>query len=377
SRLPSEHELAQRYGVSRGTARRALDELMREGRAVRIQGKGTFVAPVTARPRQMGAAGAPAARSIALVVGDVRRIEPRFVHAVEAACAAAGYRLQLASSGGDAEREIALLRDLCDGGCAGVLVRSYQYPGATHGLAALDAAGIPYVLVDRTVDGVDADSVVVDHEGGAHLLTQRLLALGHQRIALLLHRRTPISTSIEARIAGYQRAHAEAGVATDERLIVHCGPALIDDAAYPQLPGGADPIPAAFRSVLDLLLAVAPTVTAWIGVNDLVAASALRHAHERRVDIPERLSVAGFDGSAYATFAALPLTTVAQPFEQIGAQATARLLRRIADPTLAPVALTLPPSLLPGSTTAPPLAAAAYHTATEPGGNRVHQQSQP
>lgn len=48
----------------------------------------------------------------------------------------------------------------------------------------------------------------------------------------------------------------------------------------------------------------------------------------------------------------MPLTTVAQPFDQIGAQAVARLLRRIADPSLAPQTLMLPAHLLPGVTTA-------------------------
>jgi DNA-binding LacI/PurR family transcriptional regulator len=374
TRLPSEHELAQRYGVSRGTARRALDELMREGRAVRVQGKGTFVSPEASRGQRPAGGSSGASRAIVLLVGDVRRIEPRFLHAVEQTCTAAGYRLQLVSSGGDAEREIALLRSLGDDGCAGVLLRSYQYAGATAGLGALDAAGIPYVLVDRTVVGAGADSVVVDHEGGAFQITRRLLMQGHRRIALLLHRRTPPSTAIEARIAGYLRAHAEAAVPVDPWLVVHCGAPLVDDAAAPS---AGDPIPASFRSVLDLLLAVAPAVTAWIGVNDVVAASALRHALDRNIAVPLDLSVAGFDGSAFTTVAAVPLSTVSQPFEALGAQATARLLRRIADPTLSPLTLTLPVSLLPGATTAPPLtaAAAAAHTSTTttPGGPHAHQ----
>ena len=158
SRLPSEHDLARRYAVSRGTARRALDELVHEGRAVRVQGKGSFVA----------AGGAPGLalpggrRTVALVVGDVRRTEPRLLHAVEAACETAGYRLLLASSRGDADREIEVLRQLRADGCAGFLIRSYQHERRRQGLDDLLAAGVPRgpelgrrlrELRDRVLDG--------------------------------------------------------------------------------------------------------------------------------------------------------------------------------------------------------------------------------
>jgi DNA-binding LacI/PurR family transcriptional regulator len=88
-------------------------------------------------------------------------------------------------------------------------------------------------------------------------------------------------------------------------------------------------------------------------VNDLVAASALRHALDRGAAVPERLSIAGFDGSDLATLSAVPLTTVAQPFDQIGAEAVARLLRRIADPSAPAQTTLLPAHLLVGVTTTP------------------------
>ena len=351
TRLPSEHELAARYGVSRGTARRALDELMREGGAVRVQGKGSFIAPRGARAP--GKNDRNGARAIALVAGDVRRQEPLFLHAIQAACEAAGYHLLLASSRGDAERESAILRELSEGGCAGVLVRSYQYPGHTVGFAALDAAGVPYVLVDRSVPGLAADTVEVDHEAAMVRLTRHVLELGHRRTALLLHRRSPLSASIEARIAGFRRAHAEQGVPLDARLIVHCGEPL-EEATLADSASHAGALREGFRNVLDLVSSVSPAVTAWVGINDLVAVSAHRHAVERGWRVPEQLSIAGFDGASFATLADVRLTTAVQPFARLGAEATLRLLRRIADPSLPPASLALEAAVSQGLTTAPP-----------------------
>jgi LacI family transcriptional regulator len=92
-------------------------------------------------------------------------------------------------------------------------------------LAGILGAGLPAVSVDYHTDRVEIDCVVGDAESGGFLGTKVLLDAGHRRIAFLGHARhgsrtymAPDQGSLE-RLAGYRRAHREAGLTVDEELI--------------------------------------------------------------------------------------------------------------------------------------------------------------
>jgi LacI family transcriptional regulator, galactose operon repressor len=167
--------------------------------------------------------------------------------------------------------------------------------------------------------------------------TEHLIALGHRRIAMLTGR--PDLQSSQLREEGYRQALAAAGLQVDEELVQ-----LGDyDAAI-----SAE----AARRLLD---APQPP-TAVFAANAVSAIAVLDVARERRLAVPERLSVVGFDNIPESVLCSTPLTTVDQHIHEMGQRAMEMLIGLIRDEPADVDHVTLPTELVVRSSTAPPAA---------------------
>jgi LacI family transcriptional regulator len=193
---------------------------------------------------------------------------------------------------------------------------------------------MPVVMIDRDVPNVEADAVLSDNRLGGFLATRHLLELGHRRIACIAGPRT-ITPSAE-RITGYRKALEEAGLSYDEGLIVR--------GDYHAQSG---------MDITHSLLKRDPRPTAIFALNDLMAIGALRAAAEAGCSIPQDLAVVGYDDLEIAHFTNPPLTTIAQPKKEIGAQAVNLLADRISQKDRPPSRLVLPPELIVRRSTQP------------------------
>jgi LacI family transcriptional regulator len=138
-------------------------------------------------------------------------------------------------------------------------------------------------------------------------MTEHLIALGHRRIGFIMGH--PDHGSSHDRLNGYRRALARHGIDYDESLVE---PGLYDfESGY---------------SCARRLLALRPRPSAIFASNDHMAMATLALAHERRLEVPGDLSVAGFDDTAFARYAWPPLTTVRQPVMEVAQLATDVLL---------------------------------------------------
>lgn len=202
-------------------------------------------------------------------------------------------------------------------------------------LPALVSLGLPLVAVSAPPSGVP--SVDVDDAAGARLAMGHLLSLGHRRIA---HICGPLNLpSALVRREGYALALREAGIALQEEYLV---------------PGSYRPEEgyAATRR----LLALPEPPTAIFAANDEIALGVLEAAREMGVSIPGRLSLVGVDDRPVSALLTPPLTTVRQPFEEIGRRATRLLVEAIGGASPAATAeLFLPHLVVRGSTTVAPL----------------------
>jgi LacI family transcriptional regulator len=222
-----------------------------------------------------------------------------------------GYTLLIACSANSGEEEKKRLSVLADRMVDGVVV----IPAGARGehLKAVADRGVPVVLVDRLVEGVNLDAVLSDNEAGAFELTRALLADGYRRIAFVGGDIT-ISTARE-RLSGFGRALAEGGIRPEPDWI-RLGGMGVEDG---------------YRG-MDAILNFRRRPEALVAVNLLVHLGMERRLLEQTRRGGERngMVIAGFDETAYTPFLPACRYTAAQDAAGMGKQAVQRLLELIA-----------------------------------------------
>ncbi len=242
-----------------------------------------------------------------------------------------GYSVILCNSDDDTDKQLRYLRVLLERRIDGLIVATVASDAAFA--EALANLRVPLVLVDRSLDGVSADQLRVDHEQGAYLATRHLLELGHRRIACI---GGPASTQVaQLRAAGYRRALDEAGI--EARGVVDCP--FTSPAGH---------------AAAQALLASEQRPTAIFAGNDMIALGVLRAAAERQLQVPQQLSVVGFDDIEVSRYLHPALTTVGQCIGALGEQVAARLLERIRTPGLAVAQRLIEPILVLRESSAAP-----------------------
>src|SRR6266704_7175426 len=217
---------------------------------------------------------------------------------------------------------------------------------AVEGLIAVDtaitgAAEVPLVAVSghREVPGVT--NIVLDHARAAALAMEHLTKLGHREISFIKGQAFSSDTAI--RWESVRTAAEALGVTIKDGLVGQ----LEGESSSPELG----------YHVTKKLIASGEPFTALFAFNDISAIGAIQALREAGRQIPNDVSVVGFDDIQSAAFQNPALTTVRQPLREMGMLAAETLLRRIAAPPEAPYAkeIVVQPELIcRASTAAPP-----------------------
>src|SRR5436305_2346747 len=251
---------------------------------------------------------------VGLIVPELENpIFPAFAQVIESALARQGYTPVLCTQTPGGVHEDEYTRMLLERGVAGIVFVSGLHADATTDPAryqALRSRGLPIVLVNGYVEGVDAPFVSNDDVASMELAVGHLTELGHSRIGLAVgpRRFTPSLRKIE----GFREAmRRRLGVEDVERWI--------ESTLFSVEGGGA----AADRLV-------ERGATALICGSDLMALGAVRAVRARGLEVPRDVSVVGSDDSLLVGFTDPPLTTVRQSVQAMGAAAVRALLDEIA-----------------------------------------------
>jgi len=248
--------------------------------------------------------------TLALIVPDVAN--PFFtliVRGSEDVARRAGYRLLLCDTRADLDVEREVIDELIAHRVEGILIAPVSDRSRDH-LRRLSRFAVPFVLVDRTIPGVDADTVLGDSAGGAQHLVEHLIALGHRRIAMITES-DAVSTARDRR-RGYEAALSAAGFGVDAELVVE---------------GSVDP--EGGRGGMRRLLGLERPPTAVFTVNNLVALGAIEAVREAGREVPDDIALVCFDDIDYASRLHPFLTVMEQPAETFGTLGTQLLLERI------------------------------------------------
>jgi DNA-binding LacI/PurR family transcriptional regulator len=204
-----------------------------------------------------------------------------------------------------------------------------------------------YPVKEATVDYVTTDRACA-----IEMAVQHLVELGHCRIAFAENIERGGVTTI-SKMRGWKRARTKYALAAEPEYTINLPEALSNPSR----------ITNAGRYIAAAFAAMKRPATALICTGDEMAMSAMRHLQESGVRVPTDVSVIGFDGVSYGEYISPPLTTIAQPWDEIARCSVQRLIELIeqrrsgavlpqAEPP--PVARLLKPVLVVRSSTAPP-----------------------
>ncbi|GAA4818703.1 LacI family DNA-binding transcriptional regulator [Nocardioides caeni] len=265
-------------------------------------------------------------RSIGMIVLDIRN--PFFTdvaRGVEDRLTAHRRPLILGSSGQDASRESTYLDLFEQQRVSGLLITPVGK--VLPRLRRLRERGTAVVVVDRRTGSREFSSVSVDDVRGGRLAGQHLAAVGRRRIAFV---GGPADlTQVRHRLRGLQES-----VPADGSPVRHVETAAMD----------ADAGRRAAESLLTLPAPERPD--AIFGANDLVALGVLQALTLAGVRVPDDVAIVGYDDIDFAASAAIPLTSVRQPRDEMGAVATDLLLAAIDDPAARVRDIVLEPELV-------------------------------
>ncbi len=267
-------------------------------------------------------------RAIGMVILDVGN--PFFTDLARGAedrAAQSGFSITLGNSDEKEARELSYLRLFEEQRVRGVLISPFG--DALDSLRRLRGHGIPAVLVDRTSNDHSFSSVSVDDVTGGELAAEHLIRSGRKRIAYV---GGPSKIrQVSDRLEGAERAVAQASGVTLEVVPVNALSVAEGRRAGSLITGRRK----------------AERPDAIFAANDLLATGLIQafftHA---TVSIPDDIALIGYDDIAFASAAAVPLSSIRQPSRLIGDTAMQMLLEEAADPRIAPRQVVFAPELV-------------------------------
>ncbi|MDQ0188833.1 LacI family DNA-binding transcriptional regulator [Alicyclobacillus cycloheptanicus] len=244
-----------------------------------------------------------------------------------------GYRVFLANTDENLNKENQYIQMSIEFHADGVLIAPVGDDSKAN-LELLEKEGIPFVLIDREVEGIHVDLVKSDIIGSSKALVEHLISLGHRRIAIVTGPSN--NGASRERLEGYLQAMALHNCPYSEAWIQHSAMTRDSDPKF-----------------IDELLKLDEPPTALFVANMFQYAHAINRLTELGLRVPEDMSIVGFGNSDYLAAVDSAFTSAVQPTYSFGSLGTQMLIERIEGLREAPRRIVLEANLVIRRSTAP------------------------
>ena len=247
-----------------------------------------------------------------LIPATTHPVYARMMYAIEERAFELGYDVLMAQTLNKPDREDACLRRLLSRRVDGLFITPvYRFEAEARIYQEIVARQVPSVLLGPPAPFCkNFVSIEIEELAASFSVTKHLIELGHRKIAYFTG--PPAAPWAHERFEGYRRAHREAGLEVDDKLVFAAGSTLEDGAkaALQMLNEGCNP-------------------TAIQTVSDTVAIGCAETLLQQGWKIPDDVSIAGFGNIMAAEYYRVPLTTISQPKYRLGIAAVEAMMNLI------------------------------------------------
>lgn len=230
-----------------------------------------------------------------------------------------GYNLMIYNTDEDSQKEKKIINSLLEQNIDGIILTSTSMQASD--LTSLDDNNIPYILVDRYVDGIDSNFVGVNNYQGTADSIEYLISEGFKKIAFLTIGPSFVS-SLEERKIAYLDTLKKHGITHNESYLITVSYNNLEDN---------------LEIELKKLFSEENFPDALFIANNKLAIETLKQLKQFKISIPDDITIVCFDDIPLFDILPFPLTSISQPLDEICEKATELLFKEISSPEKTPL----------------------------------------
>lgn len=246
--------------------------------------------------------------NIGFIVPDITNpFFPEIVKGASEILSSKGFYLHLCNSNGDQKNEDSFIRDLESMWVSGIILApSYS---ENRNLEVLKNIKVPLVIIDREIEGINNDIIIINNHKGEYEVTKYLIDNNHRKIIYLGGPK--YTKTSQNRFKGWEKAMREADIPNEG--LSFWGEFTIESG----------------YKLMKNCLSTLKDIDAVCAGNDLIAIGAMQAIEDKGLKIPDDISIIGFDGINISKYTKPKLTTYQQPNYEIGKTAAKLLISKI------------------------------------------------